>query len=72
MSSVADRGKLCLVLSTYQRLSRCLKMSDIYEGLSAEAVAELDRQDAEADAAMAEAEGRWEDGGCDWIRGDGW
>jgi len=47
-------------------------MLDIYEGLSAEEIAELDRQDAEADAAMAEAEGRWEDGGCSWIRGDGW
>lgn len=47
-------------------------MLDIYEGLSAEEVAELDRQDAEADEAMAAAEGRWEDGGCGWIRGDGW
>ncbi len=47
-------------------------MLDIYEGLSVAEIEELDRQDAEADAAMAEAEGRWEDGGCQWIRGDGW
>ena len=48
------------------------EMLDIYEGLSVAEIEELDRQDAEADAAMAEAEGRWEDGGCQWIRGDGW
>ena len=39
-------------------------MLDIYFGLSEEEIADLDRADAEADAQMAEAEGRWEDGGA--------
>jgi hypothetical protein len=42
-------------------------MLDIYEGLTAEEAADLDRQDAEADAQMAEAEGRWVDGGCAYL-----
>ena len=42
-------------------------MLDIYEGLTAEEAADLDRQDAEADAQMAEAEGRWVDGGCTYL-----
>lgn len=42
-------------------------MLDIYEGLTAEEIADLDRQDAEADAQMAEAEGRWVDGGCVYL-----
>ena len=40
-------------------------MVDMYEGLSAEEAADLDRLDAEANEQMAQAEGRWEDG--DWA-----
>lgn len=47
-------------------------MLDIYDGLFEEEILELDRLDAEADEAMADAEGRWEDAGCGWLRGDGW
>jgi hypothetical protein len=42
-------------------------MLDIYDGLSEEEIADLDRQDAEADAQMAEAEGRWIDCGCAYL-----
>jgi hypothetical protein len=39
------------------------KTNQQYE-LSAELQADLDRQDEEANEAMAEAEGRWVDNGC--------
>lgn len=42
-------------------------MLDIYEGLSEEEISDLDRLDAEADAQMSEAEGRWVDGGCAYL-----
>lgn len=42
-------------------------MLDIYEGLTAEEAADLDRQDTEANEAMADAEGRWVDGGCAYL-----
>ena len=42
-------------------------MLDIYEGLSEEEISDLDRLDAEADAQMLEAEGRWVDGGCAYL-----
>jgi len=42
-------------------------MLDIYEGLSAEEAAELDRLDDEANEQMAEAEARWVDGGCAYL-----
>jgi len=37
---------------------------DAYPGMSMEAIQDLYYQDAIADEAMAEAEGRWEDSGC--------
>jgi len=42
-------------------------MLDIYEGLSEEEIADLDCLDDEANAQMAEAEGRWIDGGCAYL-----
>lgn len=42
-------------------------MVDIYEGLTQEQQDEQDRLDAEADEQMAQAEGRWVDGGCQWL-----
>jgi hypothetical protein len=38
---------------------------DAYPGMSIEAIQDLYYQDAIANEAMAEAEGRWEDSGCD-------
>lgn len=37
---------------------------DAYPGMSMEAIQDLYYQDAIANEAMAEAEGRWEDSGC--------
>ena len=42
-------------------------MVDIYEGLTEAEAAEQDRLDQEANEQMAEAEGRWEDSGCNWL-----